>query len=99
MPLEEEDDMGDIGKIVEATDELAEPVVVPAEAYISEEYARAERDRERCNAAIEQLIADPKAVDEWFICGPGPMMDVVETFLLQRGVPVGRIHSERFDIV
>ena len=37
--------MGEIGKIVEAADELAEPVNVPAEAYISEDYARAEQDK------------------------------------------------------
>ena len=37
--------MGEIGKIVEAADELAEPVKIGPEAYISEEYARAEQDR------------------------------------------------------
>ncbi|MCB2079941.1 MAG: Rieske (2Fe-2S) protein, partial [Novosphingobium sp.] len=37
--------MGELGKIVEATDELQAPVNVPAEAYISEDYARAEQDR------------------------------------------------------
>ena len=40
-------------------------------------------------------------VDEWeyFVCGPPPMMDVVEPHLHDRGVPVPRIHSERFNIV
>ncbi len=33
------------GKIVEQVEELEQPVIFPAEAYISEEYARAERDR------------------------------------------------------
>ncbi len=37
--------MGEIGKIVEAADELVEPVTIGPEAYVSEEYARAERDR------------------------------------------------------
>jgi len=37
--------MGEAGKIVKATEELQAPVVVPAEAYISEDYARAEQDR------------------------------------------------------
>ncbi len=37
--------MGEVGKIVKAADELQKPVVVPAEAYISEEYARAEQDK------------------------------------------------------
>ncbi len=37
--------MSDIGKIIETVDELAEPVIIPVDAYISEEYARAERDK------------------------------------------------------
>ncbi|MEW9856082.1 aromatic ring-hydroxylating oxygenase subunit alpha [Novosphingobium sp. M1R2S20] len=37
--------MGEIGRIVQAADELSEPVNIPAEAYVSPEYARAERDR------------------------------------------------------
>jgi len=37
--------MNDSGRIVETAEDLAEPVIVPVEAYISEEYARAERDR------------------------------------------------------
>ncbi|TVQ32279.1 MAG: oxidoreductase [Phycisphaeraceae bacterium] len=34
-----------------------------------------------------------------FICGPEAMMDAVEHSLLRRGAPLGRIHSERFNIV
>jgi predicted ferric reductase len=34
-----------------------------------------------------------------FICGPPRMMDVVETALARLGVPLGQIHSERFDLV
>lgn len=37
--------MGELGNIVEAAEDLVEPVAVPPEAYISEDYARAERDR------------------------------------------------------
>jgi phenylpropionate dioxygenase-like ring-hydroxylating dioxygenase large terminal subunit len=37
--------MGEIGKIVQAADELAEPVTIGPEAYISEEYARAEQEK------------------------------------------------------
>lgn len=37
--------MGEIGNIVEATDQLTRPVVIGPEAYISEDYARAEQDR------------------------------------------------------
>jgi phenylpropionate dioxygenase-like ring-hydroxylating dioxygenase large terminal subunit len=37
--------MGEMGKIVDAADELAEPVTIGPEAYISEEFARAEQDK------------------------------------------------------
>ncbi len=36
---------------------------------------------------------------EFFICGPPPMMDVAEATLREWGVPVYRVHSERFNIV
>jgi predicted ferric reductase len=36
---------------------------------------------------------------ETFICGPPPMMDVVERILLDIGFSVGDFHSERFDLV
>jgi predicted ferric reductase len=35
---------------------------------------------------------------EYFVCGPGAMMDVAERVLLERGVPLRRLKSERFDI-
>lgn len=37
--------MGEIGRIVQAPEDLVASVSVPAEAYVSPEYARAERDR------------------------------------------------------
>jgi phenylpropionate dioxygenase-like ring-hydroxylating dioxygenase large terminal subunit len=37
--------MGEIGRIVQAPEDLVAPVNVPPEAYVSPEYARAERDR------------------------------------------------------
>ncbi len=37
-------------------------------------------------------------VDAAFICGPGPMMDAVETALTAAGVPADRIKVERFTI-
>ena len=40
----------------------------------------------------------PNKVDV-FICGPVPMMNAVEKALVQLGVPMGVIHSERFDLV
>ena len=53
-------------------------------------------DRARCDEAIDRLVADPKAVDAWFICGPGPMMDSAEAALLDRAIDKDRIHIERF---
>jgi predicted ferric reductase len=35
---------------------------------------------------------------EYFVCGPESMMDVVEPFLLERGVSLRRLNSERFNI-
>ena len=53
-------------------------------------------DRERCEEAIEHLVDEPKKVDAWFICGPGPMMDAAEAALLERDIDKDRIHIERF---
>jgi ring-1,2-phenylacetyl-CoA epoxidase subunit PaaE len=53
-------------------------------------------DRERLDDAIGHLIAAPDAVADWFICGPGPMMDSAESSLIDRGVGRERIHIERF---
>lgn len=53
-------------------------------------------DRDTCDKAIEHLIDQPRAVDAWFICGPGPMMDAAEAALLDKGVARERIHIERF---
>jgi len=53
-------------------------------------------DREHIDASLEHLIGDPGAIDAWFICGPGPMMDAAEAALVDRGVPGDRIHIERF---
>lgn len=36
---------------------------------------------------------------EYFICGPPPMMDIVEPAIAGWGVPVHKVHSERFNIV
>jgi ring-1,2-phenylacetyl-CoA epoxidase subunit PaaE len=53
-------------------------------------------DRERCAEAIAHLVPDAADVSDWFICGPGPMMDAAEGALLDRNVPRDRIHIERF---
>ena len=36
---------------------------------------------------------------QFFICGPGPMMDAAEAALIELGVPAERVHTERFDMV
>jgi ferredoxin-NADP reductase len=36
---------------------------------------------------------------QFFICGPGAMMDAVEEALVQLGVPPERVHTERFNMV
>jgi ring-1,2-phenylacetyl-CoA epoxidase subunit PaaE len=53
-------------------------------------------DQATCSGAVDRLIGDPAAVSDWFICGPGPMMDAAESALLDKGVEKARIHIERF---
>jgi ring-1,2-phenylacetyl-CoA epoxidase subunit PaaE len=55
-------------------------------------------DRERCAEAIARLVRDSADVSDWFICGPGPMMDAAEAALLDRNVSRDRIHIERFTV-
>ncbi|HSL95058.1 MAG TPA: ferric reductase-like transmembrane domain-containing protein [Thermoleophilia bacterium] len=50
---------------------------------------------------IDADLLRRQAVDElpghvYFVCGPDPMMDAVEDALLELGVPLDSIHSERF---
>lgn len=53
------------------------------------------------SAKLTELLGgliDADDVDAAFICGPGPMMDAVETALTSAGVPADRIKVERFTI-
>jgi predicted ferric reductase len=45
------------------------------------------------------LPPEQRLAYEYFICGPQLMMDAVEQALSRLGVPMGRYHSERFDLV
>jgi len=36
---------------------------------------------------------------QYFICGPGRMLDAMEEDLVALGIPRSRVHSERFDVV
>lgn len=52
-------------------------------------------DGEKTEEVLSHLV-DPSAIDAFFVCGPGPMMDAVETGLRERGVASDRILIERF---
>ena len=47
-------------------------------------------------ALLERHLPPPYAQHEYFICGPNPMMDAVETALGKLGVPMSKYHSERY---
>ncbi len=44
-------------------------------------------------------LAPPHADHEYFICGPGPMMDAIEQALGELHVPMAKYHSERYSFV
>lgn len=52
-------------------------------------------DREKVEQVLTTLI-EPEAIDAFFICGPGPMMDAIEEALHARGVDKQSILIERF---
>lgn len=49
-------------------------------------------------AGISDFAAAVDADAEYYICGPGPFMDAVETALRDAGVPADRVHLERFSV-
>jgi ferredoxin-NADP reductase len=48
------------------------------------------------DAGAVRSLLDGRAGAEYFVCGPGPFMDVVEATLLDDGIDRDRIHIERF---
>jgi predicted ferric reductase len=49
---------------------------------------------------LDQYLPDATRRDStYFVCGPEPMMDIVEPYLTKRGVPIRDVFSERFEIV
>lgn len=54
-------------------------------------------DAAKVRAFAERLIP-PASIDEAFVCGPGAMIDEVESALLALGVPPARVHVERFGL-
>ena len=52
-------------------------------------------DGEKCEKVFAGLV-DVTSVDQFYVCGPGPMMDAAEAALTARGVSPARILIERF---
>ncbi len=48
---------------------------------------------------FKRHLPPPYADHEYFICGPGPMMDAIERVLGELGVPLSKYHSERYSFV
>jgi len=49
-------------------------------------------------AMLNRLLPADRTGYHFFVCGPGEMMDMVESELLRHGIGFGRVHSERFDL-
>ena len=50
-------------------------------------------------AMFKRHLPPPYADHEYFICGPGPMMDAIEKALGELNVPMSKYHSERYSFV
>lgn len=61
-------------------------VAYPEKGFITEEMLK------------RQLPWPEQRSCEYFVCGPEPMMNIVENALLNRGIHLHHIHAERFDI-
>jgi len=49
---------------------------------------------------LTRYLAGRREMDlQYFVCGPPPMMEIVERGLVAQGVPLSRRYSERFDLV
>lgn len=48
---------------------------------------------------IKKYIPENLESADYYVCGPEPLMDLAEITLRNSGVPVYKIHSERFNIV
>jgi ring-1,2-phenylacetyl-CoA epoxidase subunit PaaE len=54
-------------------------------------------DRGRLTALLDSVV-DTDDVDEWFLCGPLGLTDLVRETLVGRGVPAGHVHRELFHV-
>lgn len=50
-------------------------------------------------AMLERHLPKQYKRFQYFVCGPAPLMDLMENVLPEIGVPRDRIHTERFDMV
>jgi len=50
-------------------------------------------------ALFKRHLPPPYGEHEYFICGPGPMMDAIERALDELHVPMSKYHSERYSFV
>jgi 3-ketosteroid 9alpha-monooxygenase subunit B len=48
-------------------------------------------------AHVKAFVAPARDAD-YYVCGPGPFMDVVQTTLRTAGVPADRVHLEHFEV-
>lgn len=67
---------------------------------LSQPHAGWDGESGRIDAALFKRYLPPTYADhEYFICGPDPMMDAIETALRDLHVPASRYHSERYSFV
>ncbi|WP_194755482.1 ferredoxin reductase family protein [Aliidiomarina indica] len=48
---------------------------------------------------LERYLHTATADSDYYICGPAPLMNSVESFLREKQIPLKSIYSERFDLV
>jgi 3-phenylpropionate/trans-cinnamate dioxygenase ferredoxin reductase subunit len=48
---------------------------------------------------LKRHLPELADLQEYFVCGPPPLMDAVEKSLYQLGTPPGNVHAERFNLV
>jgi ring-1,2-phenylacetyl-CoA epoxidase subunit PaaE len=54
-------------------------------------------DRDRFTAILDTLVG-PVPVDEWFLCGPLGLTDMIRGTLVERGVDAEHVHRELFHV-
>jgi len=78
-------------------DSLALHFVMSREPQEAELY-NGRLDAARVRACAAAQLFDPAAVREYFVCGPGDMIEGVGGALRDLGVPAARIHAEHFTL-